>query len=195
MLKKKCIRPSNHHSPPLCRFLSTTSSLPFSHTQNLVSFALVPFPFALPFSNTSLFKFKICSNVQMQLSGTELVEWGRGAAQTVYGFSQVTALSVHCLGLLLGPCTCQESGITVQANSNPPLPSNLLGSAPPCQLRLRICQVDLEHCDFVSMASDIFQQVPCPMFCCWPGWRLLADLTIPLPYSREGDVITRHYMK
>lgn len=127
MLKKKCIRPSNHHSPPLCRFLSTTSSLPFSHTQNLVSFALVPFPFALPFSNTSLFKFKICSNVQMQLSGTELVEWGRDAAQTVHGFSQVTALSAHCLGLLLGPCTCQESGVTVQANSNlPPPPISLV---------------------------------------------------------------------
>lgn len=44
------------------------------------------------------------------------------------------------------------------------------------------------------MVSDIFQQVSCPVLSCCPGWCLLADLTIPLPYSR-GDVITRHSMK
>lgn len=119
MLKKKCIKPSNHDSPPLCRFLPTTSFLPLSYTQNLVSFSLAPFLLALPFSNTSLFKFRICSNVQMQLSGMEVVEWEHDAAQTVYGFSQVTALSAHCLSLLLRPRMCQESGITAQANSNP----------------------------------------------------------------------------
>lgn len=127
MLKKKCIRPSNHHSPPLCRFLPTTSSLPLSHTQNLVSFTLAPFLLALPFSNTSLFKFKICSNIQPQLSGTELVEWEHDAAQTVYGFSQMTALSAHCLSLLLSAHMCHESGITAQANSNPlPPPTSLV---------------------------------------------------------------------
>lgn len=84
MLKKKCIRLSNHCSPPLSGV--SPYHIIFSPTLNLFCFALAPSLFALPFSVTSFFILKICSNVQTQQFGTVLGEWGHDAILKVYGY-------------------------------------------------------------------------------------------------------------
>lgn len=84
MLKKKVVLGYLITLPlPFPGFLLTVSSLPFSHTQNLVSLPSAPSFFAPPFRIT-LF-FKICHNIWMQLSGTVSGEWGHDAIQTVHG--------------------------------------------------------------------------------------------------------------
>lgn len=86
MLKKKVLGCLIIVPLPFPGFLPTISSSPFSPTLNLVCFALAPSLFALPFSVTSFFILKICSNVQTEQFGTVLGEWGHDVILKVYGY-------------------------------------------------------------------------------------------------------------